>query len=202
MVHRRLMFPPLSNALYHYPTHSMSGGAFTPLAVDRASLGFFIEGEREMCLHIIWTDEETEEWLAGQPSLITAGKIVEKEEDAFSAPWRTWTYGKYPSGCTQAKLEKICTGDVLYWSGFHFYANGDKAACEYIPGSGENRILITCLVKKEWITAVGKNGTGLISFVASQAIFPHYPETEARHEDLPKEETAVLTKNIRGVIEK
>lgn len=58
-----------------------------------------------------------------------------------------------------------------------------------------NRQAISCLIKKEWIIAIGRE-MGRVVIVAPQAIFPHYPETEARREDiepfLEKKEEVVL----------
>lgn len=136
-----------------------------------------------MCLQTIFTDEETEEWLAEQPEVLVLHKGVFSNSiygPCFSAMCRSNT--PYKSGFNKAHQEKIGSIHAEYWSGFHFYTS---------PAPIDNwvyRAKLECLVKKEWVTAIGLGFYGDVVVVASQAVFPIYPETEARYEDLPQEE--------------
>jgi len=73
-----------------------------------------------------------------------------------------------------------------YWTGFHGFLNpyqafGVWASCKRFK-KADGKFLISLLIEKNWITAVGEQGSTLI--VVSSAIFgPTYPYTEARIED-------------------
>lgn len=139
-----------------------------------------------MCLQTIWTDEEMEEWLEEQPEVIEVCKHAFHYEhnSHWESPATSYTY---KNGHNKANITiKLLAGKGMYWSGFHFSL---KPILWFEKYSSHERI--KCLIKKEWITTIGTEIWGskqYIVIVASQAIFPHYPETEARYEDLPKEE--------------
>lgn len=156
-----------------------------------------------MCLARVFTDEEMDEWLEGQPEVIEVFCIAIDDIDCYES----LNYGeKYVGSLNHAAKTPIEEPKAKYWSGYHSFP--DLSLIAPIRKSIKKHprasfldprpvVLLKCLVRKEDITAVGmdKNPTPghfdlHIVIVASQAIFPHYPETEARLEDLPKEEIA------------
>ena len=150
-----------------------------------------------MCLAKVWTDEQMNEWLEGQGEVIEVWKAVSKwnTHNYFSAPCE-YMYGGYPAARGIAQQIMIKQGGFRYMSGFHFCLTKADAKAW---GNFDDGICIKCYIKKEWIIAIGaqprlfaREGDPLISIiVASQAIFPHYPETEARYEDIPQEQMTV-----------
>ena len=141
-----------------------------------------------MCLSRVFTDEEMEEWLADKPEVIEVIKPALVFDKQWSSPCGN---GRYCGGLNIANKKMV--GMVSkYWSGYHFTFNETWAK------RWAHSKIITCLIKKEWITAIGPEsygeGTVAINIVTSQAIFPHYPETEARLEDVPQEEVAIGSK--------
>ena len=152
-----------------------------------------------MCLERVFTDEEMDKRLEDQPEIIEIGKSVKILEASYIPS--TWSGSIYVGGLNQAKQEKIdLPNDEQYWSGFHYFLNYQQVENYVRMFAFLNELLVKCLIKKEWITAVGISGYWLrdssgeinksLCVVTSQAIFPHFPETEARYEDLPKEEIA------------
>ena len=141
-----------------------------------------------MCLSRVFTDEEMEEWLADKPEVIEVEKWV-TVSSGYGSFYDTCSFAcRYESGLNQARCERPKeTGGGKYWPYFHFWVKPPS----WIESSTQR--IIKCIVKKEWITAIGEDGLRL-SIVASQAVFPHYPETEARLEDVPQEEVAVESK--------
>jgi hypothetical protein len=143
-----------------------------------------VAGRRnDMCLARVYTDEEMEEWLADKPEVIEVWKVAKVSCGAYMAPIRGRNV--YESGLNIVEKEIIhALNYSKYWAGFHFFSKPKR----YIGGKIDRKYYtcIKCLVKKEWITAIGIEhwkSTRLV-IVASQAIFPHYPETEARLEDM------------------
>lgn len=144
-----------------------------------------------MCLAEIWTDEQMAEWLEGQGEVIEVEKVVFNTfcgEKAFYPPV---TGRRYENGLNITGQHKINAVGFSYFSGYHFYWR-KTGSIRWVHPWG--KITVRCLIKKEWITAIGMGRSDgneyEIVIVASQAIFPHFPEVEARYEDLPKEEIA------------
>lgn len=146
-----------------------------------------------MCLSEIWTDEQMEEWLAGQGEVIEVWKVSETAKGIHSN-WYSGVPCQNYSGYTEAFIDKKIetTSGFSYWAGFHFYIykKDAKQFLDFINQTKEcfpqyRPVVIKCFVKKEWITAIGKDKNRFcLCVVASQAIFPRYPETEARMEDM------------------
>ncbi len=144
-----------------------------------------------MCLARIYSDDEMAEYLEGQPEVIEVWKIVKYQQGCFEPAIRE---GLYKDGFNTTKSQKISvSNNRTYWSGYHFFTSRpDDEKC-----AQQRIVVIKCLVKKEWISAIGVQRWGDVPdidviIVSPQAIFPHYPEIEARYEDLPKEEKQEL----------
>lgn len=154
-----------------------------------------------MCLAKVFSDDEMAEYLEAQPEVIEVWKV------AWALPNRK-VYAPcicfnesiesdvpFPSGIGIANnTRKISTLSQEYWSGYHSFAALEDAEYDKRVSDraflNQKNIVVKCLIKKEWITTIGEeNWSGSkIVIITSQAVFPHYPETEARWEDLPKEE--------------
>lgn len=138
-----------------------------------------------MCLSRAFTDAEMEEWLADKPEVIEVWKMAKVVScRGYMAPVLRIVYKGGPNFVKKKIIQT--PNNFQYYTGFHFFS---KPAKRYI-GDKINRkydTWIKCLVKKEWITAIGiEHWEGnQIVIIASQAIFPHYPEREARMEDMP-----------------
>jgi hypothetical protein len=155
-----------------------------------------------MCLSRVFTDEEMEEWLADKPEVIEVWKVATPLP--FASGFAGWVFSfeddMYKSGLDNADTKIRCMADdnKKYYVGFHFFVEYCdlgfyKNFCAYK--------IIKCYVKKEWITAIGTYdwcGREVLNLVASQAVFPHYPETEARLEDVPQEKELVVEQALRG----
>ena len=150
-----------------------------------------------MCLSRVFTNEEMEEWLADKPEVIEVWKLVKVASwGAYRAPVLGIVYKGGPNFVEKAFIR--VRDNFKYYAGFHFF---NKPLKTFFDGKiyGKYYTWIQCLVKKEWITAIGiERGESIqIAIVASQAIFPHYPETEARYEDMdcyPEETGPVLVR--------
>lgn len=138
-----------------------------------------------MCLSEIWTDEEMESWLAEQPEVIEVHKLIVKGEDDICYTGfgcRQESQAAFNKANSTEKI--IADNKITYWSGFHFFTEEWDAT--RIITDGRERV-VKCFIKKDWITAMGIERWGnsdSVVIVASQAIFPHYPETSARPEDM------------------
>lgn len=139
-----------------------------------------------MCLSEIWSDEEMNEWLAGQGEVIEVWKTTGVREEGFSPACASVFRFLYGNG-HQLDKEKRTIGyeKFRYWTGFHFFINKEDAedCAKNLANKDVPETFLLCLVRKEWITSIGKDHFGN-TIIASQAIFPHYPETEARYEDI------------------
>ena len=131
-----------------------------------------------MCLLEVYSDQDmnriVEELPEVAPNIIRLHKIVEAPQ---GIAWANYHQDCsfcciYRSGINIARREHL-SFPPRYWTGFHFYLK----KFTIFPA-----LEITCLLRPEWITAVGKDFGG-VTFVASQAFFPTYPETEAKLED-------------------
>ncbi|MHC4694626.1 MAG: hypothetical protein ACYS67_17945 [Planctomycetota bacterium] len=150
-----------------------------------------------MCLSRIFTYEEMEEWLADKPEVIEVWKLVREVScEAYIAPAFGIVYEDGLNSVDKALIQ--VPNKFKYYAGFHFFTKPLKRYFE--PEIYRMYYTqIKCLVKKEWITAIGIEHWEdfQIAIVASQAIFPHYPETEARLEDVdcyPEETGPVLVR--------
>jgi len=145
---------------------------------------FCFERRKQMCLREIWSDDKMNKWLNGQPDVIEVVKAVSEGSNHWLSYHRLV---QCVAGYSKANyIPKIITDDEsMYFAGYHFFTKEsvDSRSKEGDPITP----LIKCLVKKDWITAIGNQWSWATVLVASEAVFPHYPETEARYEDLPKE---------------
>lgn len=144
-----------------------------------------------MCLSEIYTDEDmnriVEELPEVVPGVVVLQKIVQKEMGFFEVPFSNAylriKQRQYENGINIAEKNLLFAeaSKAQYWSGFHFSQNVHFEQGEF-PLVWRSRIIISCLVKKDWLQVAGKqwNRTWL---VASQAFFPIYPDTEAKLED-------------------
>lgn len=146
-----------------------------------------------MCLSEVWTNEEMEEWLAGQGEVIEVWKGVIVEDEKYR-PIYDYNSHRYSEGISIAHRRTIAINrKEQYWSGYHFFLDKENAD-NFTEGVGYSGVTIKCLIRKDWVVAMGESGWFRIgerrgfyhpnALVASQAIFPHYPETEARYEDI------------------
>ncbi|GAH43372.1 unnamed protein product [marine sediment metagenome] len=158
-----------------------------------------------MCLARVWTDEEMEEWLAGQGEVVEVWKVVHQEQQRYYSPLYV-PVKAYKAGLNNiAKREKItATCDSQYYAGFHFFLLNEKTHSNFRNCFlTKSPAVIKCLLKKDWITAMGDSGylgeSGILtSVVALRAVFPHHPETEARYEDLPQESQEAMARMSKG----
>lgn len=150
-----------------------------------------------MCLAKVWTDEEMNKWLEGQGEVVEVWKAATIKNEQYHPcyPYRSHRY-QFPMSL--ARRELIREYGVRYWSGYHFFLNKEEAE-NYGKMESDGQV-IKCFVLKKWITAIGESGRTRLSksgfyypitIVASQAVFPHFPDTEARLEDIPQEQIAV-----------
>lgn len=136
-----------------------------------------------MCLVRIFTDEEMEEWLADRPEVMVLEKGVSVYADGYGNLHSECSFGcRFSEGLNTTKPKRtVRVGkEQRYWPYYHFY----EKAPRWMEHCGN--IIIKCLVRKSQVCVIGEDSGG-IAIVASQAVFPHYPETEARYEDLPQE---------------
>ena len=132
-----------------------------------------------MCLRTKLSIKDKKAFLADKSEWIKVYKEIDSFlEDKWKAAFISYFY--YDSGlniCPKPK-SKISCGNAAtqYTPYYHFYANRPKHIW--------NHRLITCYVKKSWISTIGKEGVSLSTVVvARKAIFPTYP-----HHYLTKEE--------------
>jgi hypothetical protein len=137
-----------------------------------------------MCLARVFTDKEMENWLADKPDVIEVEKVVMVENNHYYGIVRE---NSYKDGFQYANAKNKIEADdgKFYWSGYHFFAEFD------VPFNNTEHL--KCLIRKNDITAIGKslytkNHINCTEVIACAAVFPHYPETKARWEDLPQEE--------------
>lgn len=140
-----------------------------------------------MCLSTVWTDSEMNEWLEGQGEVIEAWKGVKVCKKSYCIYEFSPKSGQpYPSGNGFAERTIIKTMRSRYWSGYHWFVSLQDWE-SYFRNANKNTVQhIKCLIHKDWVTAIGVDnfhGKKTI-LITSQAIFPHYPETEARYEDI------------------
>ena len=146
-----------------------------------------------MCLAKVWTNEEMNEWLEGQGEVIEVWKVTTVlNNESYGNYYRGCSYTcAYLGGLDVARPEWMLEKKSFrYWPNFHFFEKAPpRTHTTYLMASNHPVQFIKCLIKKEWVTAVGEE-EGAIVIVASQAVFPHFPDTEARYEDIPQEQTA------------
>lgn len=135
----------------------------------------------------IWSKEKTKTWLALQPDIIEAYKFVEVKKDRFTNPYvgcinptkRIPPLYNYLDG-----LNISPTGPGFY---FYIYKRDATRPAKTYSNGGVPHTAIKCLVPKLEIKKIGEAQWGK-TFIAEIAVFPHFPETEARYEDLPQTE--------------
>ena len=139
-----------------------------------------------MCLSRVFTDTETEEWLADKPEVIEVEKLVVRLGKHWRANIREEFVFMGGRNKANISLKIDCDhSDQSYYSGFHCYLVSEGRKDRQDPSDPQP--FVTGFVLKKWITAIGICGSGFIVLVSSQIVMPHYPETEARIEDIPQE---------------
>jgi hypothetical protein len=149
-----------------------------------------------MCLQeIYWLDKQNETLKEIPGSGLEVYKVVVKKDDGKYYPLFGKIYDKlepYQEGLNEAdtSVQIIIAGNAKYMSGFHFwtslkvanetrnYMDRLKRICHLnsLVPKGELHV-ITCLIKKEWITIIGRdeaidNRPTEEVMVAKQAVFP------------------------------
>ncbi len=157
-----------------------------------------------MCLSSIYTDEDmnriVEELPEVAPGVVEVFKVVCVVNEQYHA---LNFHESFVSGMNYAKqpfVEAKC--NTKYYAGFHFWSkmedSTDTGRRMPFVSTSEGMLVdlalhkniiathigvVSCIVKKEWFTAVGKCEYAGSVLVTSQAFFPAYPETEAKLED-------------------
>lgn len=144
-----------------------------------------------MCLSEIYTDADMNRIVEELPEVALGVVEVWKVAEAIGGVYSNWFFppvqpiNYQPFSKADVSLKIKNAKGTTYWAGFHFYPNpfGAQEFRQTLGGGSTTcqPTLIKCLIKKDWITAAGKD-IGL-ALVTSQAFFPTYPETEARLED-------------------
>lgn len=152
-----------------------------------------------MCLSEVYTDEdmnrivkELPEVAPGVVRLCKLASVVKgKLCNYFWTPVAIFPpKTQYDVGFNGAIVEKTSTfckkpKQVYYYTGLHFLFKGNPAQRFLIDYNhwADKYIKISCLLKKEWISSVGRDRPLGTTLVASQAFFPTYPATEAKLSD-------------------
>jgi hypothetical protein len=138
--------------------------------------------ENKMCLHELLPKEKKQKILDKIPR---EGLTVYKIVDTYSG--KMYPMCKNISIAYETGINEACTNSIIrdrfmsnsagfspsYRSGFHFYKTRDAAAKSSFWRKDGEAIIIKCIVKKSWITEIGKE-YGRIVLVAKKAIFPKY----------------------------
>ena len=120
-----------------------------------------------MCLSIVYTKEEMAKYLKRRPDVIKcySGRFIRKKT------YRPLCYHNRDevslAGINTAKATVTYHGYIPH---FHLWTTRQAAKKTFLAFD----IILTCLVKKEWITAIGKQD-GHTVIVSQKAIFPKYP---------------------------
>jgi hypothetical protein len=136
-----------------------------------------------MCLHKLLPKEQKQKILDKiSREGITVYKVVRMGNLNRIYPLYRFVYDEFRPGKNEAKTHKRIAiensprkSKNLYKSGFHFYKTKKSAIKKQMDYS--NSIIIKCIVKKSWITEIGKEHDGIV-IVAKKAIFPEYKERE------------------------
>jgi len=136
-----------------------------------------------MCLSRVFTDEEMEEWLADKPEIMVLEKWVTVRNNCYASFFDECSFAcVYKSGLNEAlPKQPNNTSNGKYWPYYHFWYK----APNWIENKYQKKI--KCIIKKSWITAIGVALRPTI--IAKYSVFPHYPETEARWEDVRQEQS-------------
>lgn len=145
-----------------------------------------------MCLSRVFTDTEMEAWLADKPEVIVVYKMAMIESD------RNDRYVNPYGRCLEIP-HCVYLGGInisLQGDGFYFLINKEdaKAKVDFWQGNFNKHLLLVCYIYKAEIVHIGydRKFDEHLTVIVPQAVFPHYPETEARLEDVPQEKELVM----------
>lgn len=116
------------------------------------------------------------------PGVVRVWKVVWERWRSARSGWVSRFYHSRLAGYAEASSDLCkCTGmRVEYWAGFHAFKDKGEAVAYW--GYIRKEAVISCLIDKDWITAIGKQGTQTI--IVSSAIFaPTYPERDVKLDD-------------------
>ena len=141
-----------------------------------------------MCLEEVYSDEDMNHIIEGlpevAPQVVEVFKVALVRSNAHTPIYSRTFKNELFSGIGSAKQCLIKDSPVSYWSGYHCYINKNEAESwnDFQNRHRNPTEILTVLVKKEWITAIGSDSYSHkdLTLIASQAFFPTYPETEVK----------------------
>jgi len=160
-----------------------------------------------MCLLEVYSDEDMNAIIEELPEVAPGVVKIFKFVCVVNGKYHALNFQEsFAGGINCAKQPFIkAECNTRYYAGFHFwskmeYATDTGQTLPFIDSvnivnfllfcrlqskgiSATHLGVISCFVKKDWITAAGKTNEEGDSLVASQAFFPAFPEVEAKPED-------------------
>jgi hypothetical protein len=154
-----------------------------------------------MSLHAIFDKEKTKSIKEMMPDILITykGSLIVYESDfgllqprpKYIAPYTRFEYlvgeqfmrtnlGLFPTPVVDSPEDQLS-----YYPGFHSFVKKTSAE-KYNEKLSTNTIgvavLLTCGVRKEWITAIGLEGDRDIVVVSNRIVIPYYPQTDIRYD--------------------
>lgn len=122
-----------------------------------------------MCLDMRFKPEVEKKMIAKLPDgLITAYRSVRKRNSYYIALWRKTRFCVgLNHACTD---QQISCGPRSYQAGYHSFVT-KHGLRKYARNPFAEEVLVTSQIRKEWITAIGKQG-GCIVYVTDRIISP------------------------------
>ena len=156
-----------------------------------------------MCLFKVFTEKEKDEYLKQYDSTwIPVKKVIYKQykegKFKYTGTIRDYTYKE---GLNRISLWTFLNPfiessmGIRYKKGFHFYQMAEILSINQRIHRHEVEVL-TCYVKKSWITAIGKQGNPTV-IVAKKAVFPQCPNKDLTKEEKKKYGINLQEKNLK-----